>query len=131
MVWKQSEWKIRRLHLQMCLWRRHVRCKFFCATLKANPMCQPRSQPSPLRIRHYLPASIPTGLSDNEVAHGSCSKPVPRVKTKTFLCSSEPNNHCVSLYFNKAKEECLLVFHTDATINMGNAAGWKKLTKEN
>ena len=42
------------------------------------------------------------------------------------LCSSEPKEWCVSFYFNAASRECRLVLYTDATVNMGDAQGWKK-----
>lgn len=109
-------------------------CDVDCNTFKSHAVCQPRSQASLLRERSYRVVSVPVGLSAEEYAQGGCSLLKTGVKSKTrcaFLCTSEPNDWCVSFYFNKAREECLLVLYTDVTFNMGNAVGWQKLVKQN
>ena len=58
-----------------------------------------------------------------------CSKIVANVESEiscAVLCSSEPKEWCISFYFNAASRECRLVLYTDATVNMGDARGWRK-----
>ena len=93
-------------------------------------MCQPRSLPSSAaRVRDFKEVAIPVGLPDVEFADGGCSKVITNVESEiscAVLCSSEPKEWCISFYFNAASRECRLVLYTDATVNMGDAQGWKK-----
>ena len=93
-------------------------------------MCMPKQQPSPAeRCRNFEAVSLRVGLTEEEFAAGGCSKLLTAVESKiecAALCSSEAKDSCVAFYFGKAKKECLLVLYTDATIDMGDARGWKK-----
>lgn len=112
----------------------NMMCDVDCTTFESYAMCQPRSQPSLLRNRIYHPVPIPVGLPPEEYAQGGWWKLSTGVSSKmrcAFLCSSEPNDSCVSFYFNKASKHCRLVLYTDGTFNMGSAAGWQKFVKQN
>ena len=102
----------------------------------ASPVCQPRSQLSTAdRYKNVEVGSIPVGLRMEEFADGDgCSKLLTEVESKikcAAFCNTDPNDSCVSFYFNRARKECRLVLYTDATIDMGDARGWKKfITKK-
>ena len=96
---------------------------------KAAPMCQPRSLPSAITGKNFDLVAIPVGLPSVEFADGGeCSKMITGIEfiECSILCVVEPKDWCVSFYFNEAKKECRLLIYTDATVNMGDARGWKK-----
>ena len=97
----------------------------------ATPVCQPRIQLSSAgQCKSFKPVSVPVGLAVDEFAEGDgCSKLISNIEVIldcAVFCHIEPKESCVSFYFNEAKKECRMVLYTDATINMGNAQGWKK-----
>lgn len=84
---------------------------------------------SPKRCR------VPGGFDSCWVARGEfaeqegCSKVVPRIEAAldcSVLCVSEPREACVAIYFNQGRKECRLILFTDATVDMGDARGWRK-----
>lgn len=101
------------------------------ATFHRVPMCQPRSSSiSSTRSKSFKEVAIPVGLSLADSAKGYCSKLETEVKSKircAMFCNSDSTDSCVAFYFNKAKKQCRLVLYTDATVDLGNAEGWKKL----
>ena len=74
----------------------------------------------------FIPVGLPPeGFAEND----GCSKLMDGIEVEidcAVLCHNEPKDSCVTFYFNKARKECRLVLYTDATIDMGNARGWKK-----
>ena len=93
-------------------------------------MCQPRSHlNSASRYKDFKAGVVLVGLPKEEFAYQECSKLLTEVESEiecAAFCLNEPEDSCVSFYFNRASKECLLVLYTDATINMGDAQGWKK-----
>lgn len=96
-------------------------------------LCQERLLPTPahaIRSGDFKAVTIPTGLESRQYADcGECVKLIPSVSTVlrcAAFCSGEPKEWCVSFYFHKARRECRLVLYTDATVNMGDAEGWRK-----
>ena len=95
------------------------------------PLCQVRSLPvSTARNAIFKETLVPAGLTATEFAEGGgCSKLIREVRSElecTVLCLSEPKEWCMSLYFNKAKKECHVILYTDATLDVGDVAGWRK-----
>lgn len=85
-------------------------------------MCQPKALPtSAARTAEFRPASIPAGLPAEEFAEQEAALDC------SVLCVSEPREACVAIYFNQGRKECRLLLFTDATVDMGDARGWRKL----
>ena len=74
--------------------------------------------------------SIPVGLPEQDFAEDEgCSKLMANIQVAldcAVLCRIEAKGSCVSFYFNKERKVCRLVLYPDATVNMGDARGWKK-----
>lgn len=98
-----------------------------------TPMCQPRTPPNSAgRATMFSAAPIPVGLPSFAYAVGrGCSKTVREVTIMecSMLCSGDADDWCVAFYFNLFRNECQLVFYTDANLYQGNANGWVKFTK--
>lgn len=99
---------------------------------KSAPMCQPRSQPNAnVRRKDFLQDSITVGSPPDDFAQFECSTLLTNVRSRiecAKLCTNEAHNSCESFYFNKERKECRVVVFADATVDMGDAKGWKRFS---
>lgn len=102
-------------------------CDLGCKAQNA-PMCQPLTSREG-ENKYFYSVSIATGLpADSYTQNGGCTKfvNVNSVIECARICSSEPDNRCVSFYFNVANKRCRLVLYTDAKMDKGIARDWMK-----
>lgn len=108
-------------------------CDFSCNALKAL-VCQPKAQPtSVVFAATFQEVSIPSGLSAvNYADKDGCYKLVMEVDFVqcSVLCVIEAKKWCVSFYHNNVNKECRLILYTDATVNVGDVQGWRKVVRK-
>ena len=114
----------------------------FCYNLGV-PMCQPRPPLSSApRIRNFDVVALPRGLAKEEYTLQGCAlghsklriRKVPSALKCGTYCNMEPNDACVSFYYNKANRQCILVFFTDGTYNIESKNDnemWRKYLRKN
>lgn len=94
-----------------------------------RPLCQKRTPNRPSFVQDLPVVSIRVGLSYHDYAEkGGCSQLISDVNLLdcAVQCRTMKKEWCEAFYFNQAQRKCRLVLYTDATINMGDAKGWRK-----